>query len=179
MGALQGLALEHVVYAGTASKTLAPALRLGWLVVPAWLIRDVAEEKDLADRGTPVLEQAALADLLTRGDVERHLCRTRRRYRARRDALVTALGRHLPQATISGAAAGLHLVVELPSDNDEMRIAAAARERGVAVEALRSTCTVVAPRPPTLLLGYAALPEAALERAVAELAHAAAGVATR
>ena len=173
VGALQGLAPERVVYAGTASKTLAPALRLGWLVVPAWLAPDVAEEKDLADRGTPVLEQAALADLLDRGEIDRHLRRTRRRYRARRDALVAALARHLPQATITGAAAGLHLVVELPAGSHETRTAAAARERSVAVEALHSTCTVVAPRPPTLLLGYAAQPQAALERAAAELGRAA------
>ena len=173
VGALQGLAPERVVYAGTASKTLAPALRLGWLVVPDWLAPDVAEEKDLADRGTPVLEQAALADLLARGELERHLRRTRRRYRARRDALTTALARHLPQATISGAAAGLHLVAQLPADSHETTIAAAAHARSVAVDTLHSTCTVIAPRPPTLLLGYAALPQAALQRAAAQLGRAA------
>jgi GntR family transcriptional regulator/MocR family aminotransferase len=172
VGALQGLAPEHVVYTGSASKTLAPALRLGWLVLPDHLARDAADVKDRTDRGTPVLEQAALADLLERGEVDRHLRRTRRRYRARRDALVDALHEHLPEVRVGGAAAGLHLVVELPGDADEDAVAAAALDRGVAVEALRATCTVVAPRPPALLLGYAAVPEPALRRAAAHLSEA-------
>ena len=134
VGALQALAPDHVLYAGSASKTLAPALRLGWLVAPAWLAPDLAAEKDRADRGTAVLEQAALADLVARGELDRHLRRTRRRYRARRDALVAALAHHLPAARVGGAAAGLHVVAWLPDGADEARIAAAARERGVAVD---------------------------------------------
>jgi GntR family transcriptional regulator / MocR family aminotransferase len=172
VGALQGLAPDHVVYAGSASKTLAPALRLAWMAVPERLAADVAREKDRADRGTPVLDQAALADLLLRGEVDRHLRRMRRRYRSRRDALVAALGEHLPEAPVRGVAAGLHVVLELPDGVDEAAAQRAARKRGVLVEALQRSCTAVAPRPPALLLGYAALPEDTLTRAARELASA-------
>ena len=173
VGALQGLAPDVVAYAGTASKTLAPALRLGWLLVPEALATAVAQAKDDADHGSPVLEQLVLADLLRRGDVDRHLRRTRRRYRARRDALVGALAEHLPQVEVSGVAAGLHVVAGLPPGSDEAAVAANARARGIALHTLHADCTTVAPRGPALLLGYAALPEETLERAVIELASAA------
>ena len=171
VGALQGLAPDVVVYAGTASKTLAPALRIGWLLVPASLATAVAKAKDDADHGSPVLEQLVLADLLRRGDVDRHLRRTRRRYRARRDALVAALAEHLPEIEVSGAAAGLHVVAGLPPGTDEAAAAASARARGIALHALHADCTAIGPHPPALLLGYAALPEETLRRAVAELAQ--------
>jgi GntR family transcriptional regulator/MocR family aminotransferase len=173
VGALQGLAPEHVVYAGSASKTLAPGLRLGWLVLPAALAAEVAERRDRDDHGGPVLGELALAELLDRGVVDRHLRRTRRRYRARRDALLGALARELPGVRAGGVAAGLHLVAWLPDDVDEAGLAAAAGARGVAVHALHADCTTVAPRPGALLLGYALLAEPALERAVALLASAA------
>ena len=172
VGALQGLAPDRVVYAGSASKTLAPALRLGWLLAPSWLADDLAEVKDLTDRGTPVLEQAALADLLASGEIDRHLRRTRRRYRDRRDALVGALEEHLPEATIGGAAAGLHIVAWLPRGTDEAAIVREAARRGVAVEALSETSTLEHAKPPALLLGYAATHETKLVRAAKELAAA-------
>ncbi len=88
VGALQGLAPDHVVYAGSASKTLAPGLRLGWLVLPGRLTEPMAEAKIAADRGSPALEQMALADFVTRGELDRHLRRMRPVYRRRRDALL-------------------------------------------------------------------------------------------
>jgi GntR family transcriptional regulator/MocR family aminotransferase len=163
VGALQGLAPDVVVHAGSASKTLAPALRLGWLVVPPGLAGPVAAG---AARGTPVVDQLALAHLLEHGEVDRHLRRTRRRYRARRDALVAALDARFPGTQLSGVAAGLHVVAALDVDP------AAARARGVAVQTLHEHCFTAAPRPPAVLLGYAALPEPALARAVALLAPA-------
>ena len=107
---MQGLAPDRVIYAGTASKTLAPGLRLGWLVVPPRLVAAVAEAKALADRGSPVLDQLALADFLARGELDRHLRRMRPVYRRRRDALLRALRDQLPELEPAGIAAGLHLV---------------------------------------------------------------------
>jgi 2-(1,2-epoxy-1,2-dihydrophenyl)acetyl-CoA isomerase len=129
VGAVQGLAPERVVYAGSVSKTLAPALRLGWLVVPERLIAELARAKAEDDLGTPVLEQLALADFLERGQLDRHLRRTRLTYRRRRDALIEALARHLPDARPSGIAAGLHLVAHLPAGTDEGAVARRPRPR--------------------------------------------------
>jgi GntR family transcriptional regulator/MocR family aminotransferase len=170
VGALQGHAPEHVLYGGTASKTLAPALRLGWVAVPAALTTAVATEKGLADGGSPVLEQLVLADLIERGDLDRHLRRTRAAHRRRRDALAEALAEHLPQVTLSGVAAGLHAQLDLPSGSDEQAIAAAAAQRGVRVEPLGAHR--FAKGPPGLLLGYGAMTEQAIRRGVGELALA-------
>ena len=122
VGALQGLEPDRVVYAGSVSKTLAPALRIGWLVVPPALLEAVTEEKVLADRGTGRIEQQAFADFVTRGELDRHLRRMRARYRARRDALIEAVAEELPEATVGGIAAGLHALVELPEGDDEQAI---------------------------------------------------------
>jgi GntR family transcriptional regulator/MocR family aminotransferase len=97
--------------------------------------------------------------------------RTRRVYRRRRDALVSALAEYLPQVRIGGAAAGLHLIVWLPDGADEPAIAGAARRRGVAVHAIHRHCTCVAPMAPALILGYAQLTESALRRATLQLSE--------
>jgi GntR family transcriptional regulator/MocR family aminotransferase len=173
VGALQGLAPEHVVYGGSASKTLAPALRLGWLVLPERLGDRVAFEKLLCDAGSPTLEQLALADLIERGEHDRHLRRMRLVYRRRRDAFAAAVGEHLPGARVGGVAAGLHAVVELPAGTDEGALVAAARERKVAIEPVfphRATAT--ADVQPAVLAGYAALPEAAITEGVRRIGGA-------
>jgi GntR family transcriptional regulator/MocR family aminotransferase len=172
VGALQGLAPEHVVYAGTASKTLAPALRLGWLVVPAGLLDAVREEKVLTDRGTARIEQLAFADFLARGELDRHLRRMRVLYRARRDALVAALGEALPEAAVRGIAAGLHMTVELPAGDDEDAIRAECRSRRIELETMADFRLAPRSGPATLMLGYAQLPEPAIRAGVRELADA-------
>ena len=129
VGALQGLAPDRVVYAGSASKSLAPGMRLGWFVLPEHLAEPMAAAKIAADRGSPVLEQLALADLITRGEFDRHLRRMRPVYRRRRDALLTALARQLPQLQPAGISAGLHLVTWLPPDLDEATVVERGRAR--------------------------------------------------
>jgi GntR family transcriptional regulator/MocR family aminotransferase len=168
VGAVQGLAPDLVAYAGSTSKTLAPGLRLGWLVVPGHLIGAVTAAKESDDLGTPVVEQLALADFLERGQLDRHLRRTRSIYRARRDALVVALERLLPDCPPAGVAAGLHLVVHLPAGTDEQAVLDAARSRGLGLSGISEHR--VEPGPPALLLGYGRLPEPAVEPAVRLLA---------
>jgi len=168
VGALQGLGPEHVAYAGSVSKTLAPGLRLGWLVVPDRLADAIAAAKASDDLGTPIVEQLALADFLERGELDRHLRRTRAVYRARRDSLVAALARHLPGARTAGVAAGLHLVVHLPEGVEEQVVLPAARARGVGLSGLSEHG--VLPCPPALLLGYGRIAEPAIEAGVRALA---------
>ncbi len=171
VGALQGLAPERVVYAGCASKVLAPGLRLGWLVLPAALTAAVSFEKAVDDIGTAVLEQLTLADFMERGELDRHLRRMRPRYRARRDALVEALARELPDWRLVGAAAGINAVVLMPEGTDEAAFLAAAAADGMRLHGL--SWFRVAPGPPGLVLGYANLSEPAIARGVTGLARVA------
>jgi GntR family transcriptional regulator/MocR family aminotransferase len=172
VGALQGLEPDRVIYAGSASKTLAPALRMGWLVVPPVLVDAVTRGKVLADRQTSRIEQHAFAGFLARGELDRHLRRMRIRYRERRDALVAALAEELPEAVVRGIAAGLHATVELPAGDDEAAIAAEARRRRIALDTMGSHVAGRYEGPPILLLGYAAVPEPAIRPGVGELAEA-------
>jgi GntR family transcriptional regulator/MocR family aminotransferase len=176
IGALQGLDPDRVVYAGSLSKTLAPALRLGWLVVPTWMLEAVGQEKLLADRGTARIEQHAFADFLARGELDRHLRRMRARYRKRRDALVQALAESLPEATVRGAAAGLHVTVELPDGDDEQAIRDQAGAWRVEIETMAEFRPATVGSPPALVLGYAQMPEPTIRagvRALAEAVHTA------
>jgi GntR family transcriptional regulator/MocR family aminotransferase len=172
VGALQGLDPDHVVYTGSASKTLAPALRLGWLVAPRRLLGAIGHEKLLADRGTARIEQHAFADFLARGELDRHLRRMRHRYRARRDAVVGALADALPEAEIRGVAAGLHVTVALPAGVDEGALREQARQRGVEIETMSEYGAGASDGAPALLLGYAQMSEPAIARGVRELADA-------
>ena len=139
IGALQGLDPARVVYAGSVSKTMAPALRLGWLVVPHELRPAVLHEKANDDRATPLLEQLGLAILIERGELDRHLRRTRPVYRRRRDRLIEALARHAPAARPEGAAAGLHLLVRLPRTRTRTRSSTAPGPPGSASRGSPST----------------------------------------
>ena len=172
VGALQGLEPDRVVYAGSASKTLAPALRLGWLVAPPPLLDAVRHEKMLADQGSARIEQYAFADFLRRGELDRHLRRMRVHYRARRDALVEALGEALPEAAVRGIAAGLHATVQLPEGDDEQAITEEARRRRIEVTTMGDYRMSPGAHAATLLLGYAQIPEAAIRPGVEALADA-------
>ena len=166
IGALQGLGPARVAYLGSTSKTLAPALRLGWMVLPGDLAPELAEERGWSDGGSPVLDQLALADLIERGELDRHLRRMRLRYRRRRDALLAALARHLPDLEVGGAAAGLHVTLALAPGADPDAIVDAAAARGVGLFGVPHA------QRPLLLVGYANIADAAIDRGVAELAKA-------
>ncbi len=170
VGAVQALAPDRVVYSGSVAKTLAPALRVGWLVAPERFMAVLPQHKFAADGGTPLLDQLALADLIARGELDRHLRRTRRVYRRRRDALVAAVERHLPDAEVTGIAAGLHALLRLPDGVDEDRLLGGAVARGIAVLGL-GAMRIDSHGPPGLMLGYAHLPEPAIERGIRALAE--------
>lgn len=170
VGALQAMDAERIIYAGTASKTLAPALRLGWLVVPPRLVARVSHEQAQADFGGPRIEQHAFADFLARGELDRHLRRMRARYRARRDALVEAVREFLPEAEVCGIAAGLHAAVRLPHGHDERAIRAEAERRGIALRTMGEYQRVVRGGPPTLLIGYAGQSDEVVRIGIRELA---------
>ena len=171
VGALQGMEPEHVVYAGTASKTLSPALRLGWLVVPRHLQNAVQAAQIVADFGVSRIEQHALAWFLTNGKLDRHLRRMRARYRARRDTLVRALAAEIPEATVHGIAAGLHAIVRLPKRYDERAIHDEARRQGIAIGVLGDYRIRPRRTLPTILLGYARCAEPTIEAGVRDLAR--------
>jgi GntR family transcriptional regulator/MocR family aminotransferase len=171
LGALQGLAPERVVYMGTVSKTLAPGLRLGWLVLPPSLIDAVAEAKTFDDLGCPALDQLVLARLLETSAYDRHLRRARRRNRERRDALIAAVARELPQARVSGISAGLHALVRLARPVDLHGLVSAAERRSLRVYPLEFHRIAPGIEADALVMGYANLSEPAIDEGVRRLAE--------
>jgi len=163
IGAMQGLAADRVVYAGTASKTLAPGFAAGWLVVPDRLLAEVKAAKLLDDRGSPVLDQLAFADFVSRGEFDRHLRRMRPRYRRRRDALLDALSRRLPQLEPAGISAGMHVTAWLPAGVSEAAVVSAAAARGLGVYGVGPYR--MSPGRPGLVFGYGNLSESAIRQA--------------
>jgi GntR family transcriptional regulator / MocR family aminotransferase len=171
VGALQGLAPDQVFLVGTASKALAPAVRLGWVHAPSALAEAVTEEKEMSDRGSCTLDQIALAALLTSGRYDRHLRRMRALYAARRAALVEAFATHSPGVRLSGLAAGFQAVAPLPPSADEAAVIAAARERRVrlyGIGAYRGVADATAP--PALVMGFGNVGERAIAPAIAAVA---------
>ncbi|MEY9992638.1 GntR family transcriptional regulator/MocR family aminotransferase [Streptomyces sp. V4I8] len=130
VGALQGMAPGQVVYLGTASKTLGPALRLGWMVLPPHLVDAVADAKLHSDHHTESIGQLALAELIDSHAYDRHVRACRSRYRRRRDQLLERLGRLGARRPVRGIAAGLHALVEV---DDEAAVLARAEAEGLAV----------------------------------------------
>jgi GntR family transcriptional regulator/MocR family aminotransferase len=170
IGALQGLAPDHVVYAGTASKTLAPALRLGWMVAPPDLLQSLEDELRQIDYGRGRIDQFALAHFITTGDYDRHLRKMRGLYRDRREALLAALSAELPEVEVGGVSAGLHATVRFPRRLDEAGVLESANKRDVGLSFLRKHYIGAAPEQSILLLSYANLAESALRTGVRALA---------
>ncbi|WP_282504767.1 MocR-like pyridoxine biosynthesis transcription factor PdxR [Streptomyces rhizoryzae] len=170
--ALRSLLADRVWYAGSVSKLLAPALRVGWLLAPPRYRDALVDAKRFADLGNAVLPQLVLAHLMESGELERLVRQVRRRHRVRRDAVTAAVRRHLPQATVHGAAAGLHLMISFPpTAPPDTALAAAALARGVKTHPL----TWHTQRPygrPGLVLGYAARTPGELADGVALLGEA-------
>jgi GntR family transcriptional regulator / MocR family aminotransferase len=173
LGALQGLDERgHVVYLGSFSKVLFPALRLGYVVLPDALLDPFIQAKGIVDRGAPTLTQAAVADFIDEGYFERHLRRLRRVYGRRRRILVAALEQELPcPVTFNAEPAGLHVMLTLTGDYDEAEVVRRAAAAGVGV--YRGAAYYLQPDPPpSILLGFSGLAEAQLREGVQRLASA-------
>src|SRR5215467_765928 len=170
VGVLQGLAPDRVFTIGTASKALAPAVRLGWILAPPSLAAAVAEEKRISDRGSSTLDQLVLAALLRSGRYDRHLRRMRVSYARRRARLIAALARHAPGVRLTGLAAGFHAVAHLAASADEQAVVAAARGRLVGLYGMSGYRAAGMAVPPQLVLGFGNVSERAIEPGVAAVA---------
>ena len=179
VGALQGIAPEHVAYGGSVSKMLSPAVRLGWLAAPDWLMGDLLRAKFLDDIATETLGQLTLARFIDQGGLARHLRRVRPIYRRRRDTLLDALATFLPDATPAGIAAGLHLFVRLPRQCREDDLIEAARRHGVHVDGAARNWADRKAAPPALVVGYATLHQASAAPGIAALSAAYHSLETR
>jgi GntR family transcriptional regulator / MocR family aminotransferase len=172
VGALQALAPDQVIYAGTASKSLAPGLRLGWLAVPGPVLDEILAAKAAGGAEPSTLDQLTLAELLASGGYDRQVRHARLVYRRRRDRLAAALARHAPLVTVAGIAAGLQALLLLPPGWDEDEAAARAAAHGLAVEGLASYHAGGDPHPPALVIGYARPADHAFTTALARLVAA-------
>lgn len=171
--ALQREAPNQVVYLGTTSKILSPALRLSWMVTPPWLTPKIHQIRTSYDLGVPVLEQLVLTHLISTGLLDRHLRRTRPKYDRRRRALITALRTEFDDVDVSSAPAGLHLLARFPNICSEERLVAEAARRSVSVLNLsKFRFGENGDSGPTLVLGYANMSEDAIVAGVKELHQA-------
>src|SRR5262245_23319 len=170
VGVLQGLDPGRVFTIGTASKALAPAVRLGWILAPPALAAAVAEEKRISDRGSSTLDQLVLAALLESGRYDRHLRRMRAVYASRRSQLIAVLARHAPGIRLTGLAAGFHAVAHLPSGADEQAVVAAARERRVGLYGMGKFRAARAAGAPQLVLGFGQVGERGIGAGMAAVA---------
>ena len=172
VGSLQGLAPERVIALGSVSKTLAPAIRIGWILAPPRFVDGLTEEKHLSSRGAPGLDQEALALLIESGRFDRHLRRVREVYRARRDALAREVAAVFGPDRLHGLAAGCHAVLSLPAGVDEDAVVDAARALSVRVSGLGRYRLTPTSGSPALLLSFGNLAEHQLVRGVHAIAEA-------
>jgi GntR family transcriptional regulator/MocR family aminotransferase len=167
VGALQGLAPGRVTALGTVSKSLAPALRLGWIASPPHLTETLTRAKQVTDRGSPGLDQLALALLIETGRYDRHLRRMRTEYATRREVLVQALTQHAPGVRLTGLAAGFHAVAHLPAGKAEQDVIQTARSRTVGLYGMSTHRADHAPDPPRLVLGFGNTSQRAIKTGIA------------
>ena len=162
VGALQQLDADHVAFAGTLSKTLAPGLRLGWVVVPEPLADSIVRLRKAEDVHVPVTEQIAFARFLTSGGFERHVRRMRRRYRKRRERVLEILAQRAPAATVIGVSAGLRVLLQLPTSGPSAEsLVRRGADRSIGLFPV-GPCYHAGQSPDGhdgLVLGYAAVPE--------------------
>jgi GntR family transcriptional regulator/MocR family aminotransferase len=171
--AVQASGPDRVAYTGSTSKTLAPGMRLGWLIPPARLHADLVVAKHASDLGSPALPQLVLAELIAGGELDRHVRQVRARQRRRRDTLLAALREQLPGARVQGVPAGLHLLItfpDLPGGPDDTELASRLQQDGVLVHPL--SWHRVAGGPPGVVLGYAAHSPDQLRDAAGRIARA-------
>jgi GntR family transcriptional regulator/MocR family aminotransferase len=172
VAAIQGSAPDRVAYLGSVSKSLAPGMRLGWLIAPRRMQSALLAAKHATDLGNPALPQLVLAELLASGDYERHLRAVRERQRRRRDALFGALRAHLPHSRVAGVAAGLHLLVMLHGYGRTPDTVLAERVAGAGVMVHPLSWHRQRPGPPGFVIGYAAHPPDRLTEAAERIGRA-------
>jgi GntR family transcriptional regulator/MocR family aminotransferase len=177
VGSLHGLDSARVIALGSVSKTLAPAIRLGWALAPQSFLADIIEEKRLSSRGAPGLDQEALALLMETGRFDRHLRRVREIYRARRDVLASEVERALGAGRLHGLEAGCHALLHLPAGASERAVAEGAAAVGVRVTPLGDYRLAVPEwdgerrhLPPALVLGFGNVSEEQIRRGIRSIA---------
>jgi GntR family transcriptional regulator/MocR family aminotransferase len=168
--AMQGVDPARVALLGSINRTLGPTVNIGWVVAPRRWVQAVRTAGDIPVMPS-ALNQLALAHFLESGDYHRHLRASRRRFRARRAALMGALERRLPGYRIRGADAGLDLLLELPPGTDAAAIVARAQRRDMLLCNLDDLRFRPDPGKPGLLLGYGNLNDPVVDQAVAVLAE--------
>lgn len=170
VGCLQGRAPDRVVYLGSTSKTLAPAMRLGWMVSPAELHAELLPNKFLADHGSATLDQLALAHLVEAGDYDRHIRAARTRYSTARHALEQAITRHDVPLRLTGTPAGVQTLADQLDDTHPDQLAARARDLGIAFDSITRYQLNPGPNPRGVVLGYGNIAPHAIDEAIAVLA---------
>lgn len=166
--AMQGLAPKRVIYLGTFSKVLAPSLRLGYIVVPGFLLKSFIGARSLLGRSSPLTEQHVVAAYMKEGYFDTHIRRIRAIYGERRQVLIDALQREIPELKVQPADQGMHIVVSLPEGQDDVAIASAANTAGIAVRAISPMCSDNL-QFSGLMLGFGGFAEAQLLSAVKKL----------
>jgi GntR family transcriptional regulator/MocR family aminotransferase len=175
VGSMQGLNAGRVIALGSVSKTLAPAIRLGWVLAPPRFVAGIIEEKRLSTRGAPALDQEALALLMETGRFDRHLRRMREIYRSRRDVLAEEVELAFGPGHLHGLEAGCHALLQLPHGMSEPDVVARAAAQGVQVNALGHYRFAHSPSdtlPPALVLGFGNVSEEQVRSGIRSLATA-------